>query len=281
MIMQRRTIDVGGIELVVAEAGVGGDPLMLVHGFTGAKEDFADEVDRLAALGRHVVAPDLAGHGESPRLASEEDYGLDRFAADTVALADALGWDRFDLLGHSMGGMVAQLVVLAHPDRIRRLVLMDTHHGPIGGLDPDLLALGVELARTEGLELIQQLLKAGIDPLENVAHQRVCAEREGYETWCDSKMLACDPAMYAALIGRWHTVEDRLDRLRAVEHETLVVVGELDERFVDAAHRMAETLPDATLVVIPDAGHSPQFEATEAWRAAIDGFLVGVAERPS
>jgi pimeloyl-ACP methyl ester carboxylesterase len=281
MIMQRRTIDVGGLELVVVEAGAGGDPLMLVHGFTGAKEDFADEVDRLAALGCHVVAPDLPGHGESPRLASEEDYGLDRFAADVVALADALGWDRFDLLGHSMGGMVAQLVVLDHPDRIRRLVLMDTHHGPIGGLDPDLLALGVELARTEGLELIQQLLKAGVDPLENVAHQRVCAEREGYEAWCDSKMLACDPAMYAALIGRWHTVDDRLDQLRGVGHETLVVVGELDERFVDAAHRMAETLPDATLVVIADAGHSPQFEATEVWRAAIDGFLVGVAERPS
>jgi 3-oxoadipate enol-lactonase len=55
---------------------------------------------------------------------------------------------------------------------------------------------------------------------------------------------------------------------------TLVLVGELDEPFIKASNRMASTISDARLAVIPGAGHSPQLEATDAWRAAIDEFLV-------
>jgi 3-oxoadipate enol-lactonase len=261
------------VTLAVAEAGAGGRPLMIVHGFTGAKEDFGDEIDRLAARGYHVVAPDHRGHGESDQPADESAYSLAIFADDMWRLVDALGWARFDLLGHSMGGMVAQLMVLTDPERIGRLVLMDTHHGPIGGLDAEMLALGVELARTEGLEVIQQLLKAGQDPLDNPAHERTCREREGYAAWSDAKMLACSPAMYAAMLSHFDDVEDRLDELGSIDCVTMVLVGELDEKFRGASSRMAATIPGARLVVVPGGGHSPQFEATGAWRMAIDEFL--------
>ena len=105
--MDVRRVLAGALTLEVAEAGAGGRPLLLVHGFCGAKEDFAEAVPALAQRGWHVVAPDLRGHGESDAPPRPHAYGLEIFAADVVALADALGWPRFSLLGHSMGGMVA------------------------------------------------------------------------------------------------------------------------------------------------------------------------------
>src|SRR3954454_20069655 len=97
-----------GVELEVLEAGSPGSgrKLMLVHGFTGAKEDFADHLDRLGELGWHAVAPDNRGHGASDQPEGTSAYNLEIFARDTLAVADELGWDRFVLLGHSMGGMI-------------------------------------------------------------------------------------------------------------------------------------------------------------------------------
>ena len=103
---------------------------MLVHGFGGAKEDFADHVPELAR-DHTVVVFDHRGHGESDKPDDLAAYSFDRLVADTLAVADAVGLDRFRLLGHSMGGMVARRVVLQHPERVEALILMDTAPGPI------------------------------------------------------------------------------------------------------------------------------------------------------
>ena len=110
--MGTRTVDIGTVQLNIAEEGLGGRPLMLVHGFTGAKEDFGDFLAPLAERGWHVVAPDLRGHGASGKPDDESAYTLATFAGDLFALADSLGWSRFTLLGHSMGGMIAQHMLL-------------------------------------------------------------------------------------------------------------------------------------------------------------------------
>jgi len=269
-----RAVVLDEVTLSVLEAGRGGRPLMLVHGFTGSKEDFGAEVARLGGLGFHVVSADHRGHGASDHPTDEDAYSFDRFAADLVGLADALGWERFDVVGHSMGGMIVQRLVLRHPDRVDRVVLMDTHHGAAGDLEGVVVELGVQLARTQGMAVIQQILKSGGDPLANVAHQRLCDSVDGYEAWSDRKFLASSPAMFASMLRTFHETADRLDDLRRFPCPTLVVVGELDAGFVEPSRRMAEAIPDAELVVIPDAGHCPQFEATAAWRAAIDGFLL-------
>lgn len=269
--MNQCSHDLGGIRLRTIEAGAGGSPLFLVHGFTGCKEDFADELDLLSGLGYHAVAPDLRGHGDSDQPDDESAYSLATFSQDVFALADALGWAEFDLLGHSMGGMIAQLMVLARPERVGRLVLMDTHHGVVGDLDPDLAALGVELARTEGLVVIQQILQ--MSTVENPAYERVCAARPGYREWSENKMLNCSAAMYAAMLHEMVSVPDRLAALASVAAPTLVQVGEFDTSFVEASHHLADTIPGAQLAVHPDSGHCPQFEATESWRLSLHRFL--------
>jgi pimeloyl-ACP methyl ester carboxylesterase len=274
--MRNRIIDVdvhGPVGLAVAEAGEGGAPLLLLHGFTGAKEDFGDFLDRLGEAGWHTVAPDLRGHGESSKPEDEASYSLEVLTADAFALVDALGWDRFVLLGHSMGGMVAQLMALASPERLRGLILMDTHHGAIDSVDRDVAAAGADMARTDGMAVLGSLLADLADPLATSADARVKAERPGYAEFGDRKFLASSPAMYAAMIGAMFDSPDRIDLLEDLDVPTLVLVGEQDDNFLPAAERLATTLRQVTYARIPDAGHSPQFESPEAWWHAVSGFL--------
>src|SRR5205809_1215002 len=129
-----RRVQTPDLAFEVAEAGTGGRPLLLVHGFCGAKEDFTEYLDRLADAGWHAVAVDLRGHGGSDHPSGEDAYGLELFADDVWALAEALGWSRLFLLGHSMGGLVAQVATLRHPERVRALVPTDTTSRPPRGL---------------------------------------------------------------------------------------------------------------------------------------------------
>src|SRR4051794_10461741 len=152
----RVTVDDGVGLMTVAGGSPEAPGLLLVHGFGGAKEDFADHFDALARDHR-VVTFDLRGHGESDAPDDPAAYSLDRLAADTLAVADATGLDDLRLLGHSMGGMVVRRLVLAHPARVAALVLMDTSAGPPPGLDPELVAFGAEIARTHGMGELKRL----------------------------------------------------------------------------------------------------------------------------
>jgi pimeloyl-ACP methyl ester carboxylesterase len=275
-----------GVELEVLEAGSAGSAaaedrhLLLVHGFTGAKEDFADHLEQWGALGWHVVAPDLRGHGASSGPAAADEYTLKAFAGDVVALVDELGWDRLVLLGHSMGGMVAQLAALElGPARLRGLVLMDTSHGPIGGIDASLVATGKELVAAGGMAALVEATRDGDGALDTEANQRVLATRPGYREFGEAKSLACSPAMWIGVVDEvLATQADRLADLASSlgDVPTLVIVGEQDAPFVPHAERMAESMGRARLARIGDAGHSPQFENPDAWFEALSGFLAEV-----
>jgi pimeloyl-ACP methyl ester carboxylesterase len=258
-----------GVGLAVDVAGRG-PPLILVHGFGGAKEDFADHVAPLAAHAT-VAIFDHRGHGESDHPADEAAYSLDRLVADTLAVCDALGFEQAAMLGHSMGGMVTRRLVLAHPARVESLVLMDTSPGPPRGIDPAAVDLGVTVARTEGMTALKAALDE-FDPLGTPAYQRLLKTRSGYQEFCDRKWAALSAEMWAALAVELVRQPDQLDAMARVSCPTLILVGEQDTPFLDASNAMAGTIPDATLVVVPDAGHSPQFENPTVWFDAVAGF---------
>jgi len=273
--MEVRRVGAGAVGLEVAEAGAGGRPLLVVHGFSGAKEDFADHLDRLGAAGWHVVAPDLRGHGNSDHPEGEDAYRFGLFADDLLALADALGWDRFALLGHSMGGMVAQFVALQAPTRVRALVLMDTSSGPPEGIEPEQVEIGAAVVRQQGMAVLCELQEAQAenDPLATPASVRLRRERPELVEYGHRNTLASAPDMWLSMTTRMLGQDDRLDRLASLEMPVLVLVGEQDRPFVGSSERMAKAIPGARLVVIPDAGHSPQVENPEAWWAALTAFL--------
>ncbi len=270
--MDERTISVGEVTLAVAEAGRGGHPLLLLHGFTGAKEDFTPWLDALAARGFHAVAPDHRGHGDSSKPVDEDAYSLEIFAADALALVDALGWERFHLLGHSMGGMIAQHVALAAPERVESLVLMDTGHGTVE-MDAELAAWGLHLVRTDGIDALADVLAQMDGPLHTGAYARLVEAHPEHKEFGERKLRASSPAMYAAMATEMMADHDRLEDLPRLGMPALVLVGDEDLPFVGPSERLAEALPAARLTVVPAAGHSPQFENREEWEKAFFSFL--------
>jgi 2-succinyl-6-hydroxy-2,4-cyclohexadiene-1-carboxylate synthase len=259
-----------GVRLAVEVQG-DGPLLLLVHGFTGAKEDFADQVPALARFAT-VARFDHRGHGESDKPDDAHAYSLDRLAADVLQVADALDFPRFRLLGWSMGGMAARRVVLAHPDRVDALVLMGTSPGCPSGVDPDMVEMGAAVALTEGMVVVRQLLDE-LDPLGTPADQRLKQERPGHLEYQRTNFFAVPPVAYAALIQEIAQQPNQLAELGSVACPTLVIVGEQDEPFLADCHAIAATIPGAELVVVPDAGHAPQFENPDVYLSSVQGFI--------
>ncbi len=244
----RVTMD-DGVALEVTETG-SGPALLLVHGFGGAKEDFADHVDALAARQR-VITFDHRGHGESDAPSDVAAYSLDRMAADVLGVADALDAETFRLLGYSMGGMVSRRVDMA-----------------------------AEIALADGLDALKPMLDDA-RTLETPAHERLLAERPGFQEFEERKWAALSEVMWAAMAREMVHQPDQSALLAEVRCPTLVIVGDQDQTFVEASHRMATTIPGAELVVVRDAGHSPQFENPSVWFAALERFLTGVERAPA
>jgi pimeloyl-ACP methyl ester carboxylesterase len=239
-----------------------GFPLLLVHGFTGSSLDWTDVVEPLAR-GRQVVTLDHRGHGESPNTGDAATYNFDQLVADMTRLVDELDLERFDLLGHSMGGVVAMRYTLRHRERVRSLILMDT----AAGAQPGAAALrrgGFELVRTQGMlalyEVIQPFLGTGERADVLRARQR-------------TKLEQMDPVAFTELGEELLTYPSILDELAALDLPTTVVVGENDTGLRAAADALAATIPAAVLVVVPDAAHSPQDENRDAWLAAVEAHL--------
>jgi pimeloyl-ACP methyl ester carboxylesterase len=258
-----------GVSLDVDVRGVG-PHLLCVHGFGGAKEDFADHVDLLAERAT-VVTFDLRGHGGSDGPDDPAAYSLDRLARDVLAVADALGVAHFRLLGHSMGGMVVRRVAVAAPGRVEAVVFMSTAARAPEGLDPDLVDVAAQLALDDFDALKAVLDEARV--LGTPAYERLLVERPGFREFGDWKWSRVRPAMWAALAPEVVREPDALAEVRRITCPVLVLVGELDAAFFEGSCDLAAAAPDARLVVIPDAGHHPQFESPDAWQEAVVAFL--------
>jgi pimeloyl-ACP methyl ester carboxylesterase len=268
------TVDDGvGLETVV-EGPEDAPGLLLVHGFGGAKEDFADHVEALA-VDHRVALFDLRGHGASDAPDDPAAYSLDRMALDALAVAEAVGLRDLRLLGHSMGGMVTRRAALAHPERLSALVFMDTSPGPPPGLDPEIVGFGVEIVKQHGMTELKRL-QDELDPLGSPSYRRVVAERPGFAEYAARKWASLSPVMWATMAVEIVTQSDQLARLEGVSCPTLVIVGDEDVVFLAPSHAIAATVPGAELAVIPTAGHSPQFENPTAWRTALTSFLASL-----
>jgi pimeloyl-ACP methyl ester carboxylesterase len=174
--------------------------------------------------------------------------------------------------------MVAQFVARSAPSRLAGLILMDTAHGPLTFIDPELIKGAVSIVRSQGMDGFAAVLADGQGPLHTAAHQRLLDEKPGYAEFGDRKLRASSPAMYAAMAPAFITTPDRLESLRKLPESlaVLVIVGELDKGLVGSSRRMAESVSNGTLSIIPDAGHSPQFENPDAWWEALSGYLAAV-----
>jgi pimeloyl-ACP methyl ester carboxylesterase len=272
-----RKVAVRGMEMELEDAGAGARPFVLVHGFTGSRDDFREHVPLLGRLGR-TIALDQRGHGGSSNSGREADYTLDGLVEDLHAAFDALELERVDLLGHSLGGMVTLRYALAHPERVASLVLMDTSASPIRMRFSEKARAGIAtLAREQGMAALavamREMASRNTDAPPSAKRTE---QRMGPDVFWERvrrKLEAMDPVAWDTLSRSLGEQTGVADRLGEIDCPTLVLVGAEDVAFLKPSDELERGIAGATRVTIPDAAHSPQLENPEAWSAAIHAHL--------
>jgi 2-succinyl-6-hydroxy-2,4-cyclohexadiene-1-carboxylate synthase len=268
------TATINGLEIHYREKGEG-FPVVLVHGFTGNSRNWALTVPVLTRT-FHTISVDLRGHGHSAKPVRAEDYTLEAMADDVYSLLGHLGVRECYLVGHSMGGMVSQHLILDHPELVRALVLVDTASEiPADLVNKERLAERerlVGIAREQGMEAVfEEQLR--VNPLR----ERIEANPEFLRTWREQFLMTSREAyIYGA-----HGMASRsslLGELHRIGVPALVVCGENDEPFLEASHKMQAAIAGSRLEIIEGAGHSPQIETPAAFNALITEFLSQVHE---
>jgi pimeloyl-ACP methyl ester carboxylesterase len=118
-----------GIELDAGAAGPAEGPMViLLHGFPEVSYGWHRQIGALAAAGLRVLAPDQRGYNRSSKPAGIAAYTLDSLADDVIGLADALGRDRFAVVGHDWGGVVAWRLAARNPERVIRAAILNAPH---------------------------------------------------------------------------------------------------------------------------------------------------------
>ncbi len=266
----------GEVEIECQEAGTGPRPFVLVHGFTGSRDDWREHMAPLAGFGR-TLAVDQRGHGGSSNPGDAAGYTLDQLCADLAALLSALDADPCDLLGHSMGGMVALRYVLAYPERTSSLILMDTAAGAPEVSEPGrkLMEGVAQLARSAGMAGVAGMMQSAMEGGGGFVPSQVAAA-DAYDTSFERvrpKLEQMDPEAFATLGSALFAEAPVVDRLGEIRCPTTVIVGEADLPFREASQVMADGIAGAELVLIPEAAHQPQLENPKVWFDAVEAHL--------
>ena len=279
-----RHIDLqSGIRIEYQEAGAGPRPFVLVHGFTGSRDDWREHIPALSELGR-TIAPDQRGHGGSSNTGDLATYSLDQLVDDLEAMLSGLGIDACDLLGHSMGGMVAVRFALARPERVSSLILMDTSARGVEAVPRAMMEIAVRLVKASGMSALAKLMREGARSDDGIAPStRRAIKAMGPEVWwgrIEAKLENMDPAAFQSLSQELWQQVSMLHRLGEIRCPTTVIVGVEDQPFLEPTAELALGIPGAVRVDIPDAAHSPQLENPEPWIDAIRGHLERARQNP-
>jgi pimeloyl-ACP methyl ester carboxylesterase len=254
-------------------ANESGLPLVCLVHFRATLDNWdPDLVDALAAQ-REVILVDLAGVGGSTGVTPDT---VEQMASNVFAFLDAIDLRRYDLLGFSLGGFIAQEVALLRPWQLRRLILAGT--APRGGQDIHVYRAG--LIRDTALldaPTAQSLLilffeksassqAKGAEFLKRLALRS--AERDTPST------LAVRDAQLTAISAWGVRDETRLQRLACIQQPVLVANGDNDEMIpTKNTFLLAQHLPNATLSIYPDAGHGFLFQYPAQFATEVNTFL--------
>jgi len=222
-----------GVEIAFFDQGEG-EPIVLVHGFASTKEVnwiMPGWVATLTGAGRRVIALDNRGHGASAKLYDPAAYHSAIMAGDVRALIDHLGLPRADIMGYSMGARISAFLVLAHPERVRSVVLGGLGMGLINGVgNPERIARGLEAPS------LADVAEPGARQFRSFAEQ----------TRSDLRALA------ACMRGSRQTLSR--EQVGRIAVPLLVAVGSKDV-IAGPPEELAALVPHAQALVIPNRDH--------------------------
>jgi len=259
--------------------GGAGLPLLCLQHFTGTLDNWDPAVTDPLASGREVILFDNAGVGRSTGDVPGTIAGM---TEHPMAFLDGLGIQTCDVIGYSLGGMVALQMVQERPSIFRRMILVGT--APRGGEDI------MHLEKPSLAKRIQDPTNRGYDVLKKIFFTASAASQAAGEAFIrrisqrkDDLDPPSGPKVAAAQIAAFREWEafkgERFADLKAIRQPALVVNGVHDEMIpVLNSYRLSENLPNAALLTYPDAGHGSLFQYPEAFTRHAAAFLSSDSE---
>lgn len=251
--MTNTTIEIDGISTRLQCVG-SGEPVLVLHGW-GAKIEAVAPIVRALGAGATVYAPDLPGFGETGL--PPEPWGVADYTRWTLALLDQLGLHRVKIVGHSNGGRIAIYLASHHPDRVEKMILVDS-----AGIRPK---RGWSYYRRVGTAKVAKHLGARLGPAGRRLQQRVAA-----------RVASSDYASAGALRPTFVKIvnEDLTGLLPRIAAPTLLIWGAQDTSTpLSDGRTMERLIPDAGLVVFDDAGHYAYLDEPDRFGRIAAHFL--------
>ena len=249
-------------------------PLLFLQHFRGTLDNWDPVLVDSIAAHREVILLDNSGVGLS---SGKVPVTVTEMARDAIAFLDALGIDRIDLLGYSLGGMVAQELALLRPRAVRRIVLAGT--GPRGGHQMHGWTFDIERTANQANNGIEDILRIFFGVTETSRE----LGRE-YIKRIFSRMEVADKpngpevarAQYDAVVEWGIPDPSQLNRLAGIRQPTLVANGDNDLMIPTVNSQiLADHLPDARLRIYPDAAHGFLFQYPRQFADLVTEFLSG------
>jgi pimeloyl-ACP methyl ester carboxylesterase len=271
-----RTVDVGGVPFAFRELGAGSDvPVVFLHHFTAVLDDWDPRVIDGIAAEHRVIAFDNRGVGAS---GGSVPPSVEEMGRDAIAFIRALGLEKVDLSGFSLGGGVAQMIALQAPDLVRRMILAGT--GPRGGEGIDEITKVAVVAYLKAALTLKDSRNYLFFP-RTLAGKRAAKEYFGRlkerKTGRDKRIsLQARRAQLAAIRAAGKSAPDDLS---LITQPVFVANGDHD-LMVESSHSadMARRLANARLTIYPDSGHGGVFQHHEEFVPAALAFLNGSGE---
>ncbi len=254
-----------------------GDPLLLLHGFTGTATSWSARFSR----DYRTIAVDLLGHGLSDSPVDVDQYRMEPCIDDLLSIVDQLALPRINLLGYSMGGRVALHFAAAHPDRVAALILesaspglrdpgerqarIASDHALADRLERDGLAVFVDYWTNLPLFASQSRLSASVRA--DLRSQRL-----------RNNVIGLANSLRGLGAGAQQSLWDDLP---CIDVPTLLIAGALDAKFTQITQQMAQSMPGAHLAVVEYAGHAVHLEQPAIFDQLVLDYLADLAANPA
>ena len=236
-----------------------GPALLLSHGYAAAGRMWAPQRKPLNHAGYRLVSWDMRGHGETESPNDPSQYSEALTLADMAGLMDLLGIEKAVVGGLSLGGFMSLAFQLAHPERVRALLLCDT--GP-GYRSDEARAKWNRMAEKSAVNFEEK----GLD-----------AAGRSPEVQAAVKYHKSAAGLAHSARGMLAQVDSRvIDHLPEIDVPALIIVGENDEPYHGASQYMQSKIPGARLEIIPGAGHAANMDNAEAFNRVVLEFLASL-----
>ena len=261
-----------------------GDPILLVHGFSDRKEHFIAQVDDLYKHFK-VIRLDNRGAGKSDRPNGQ--YTMEIYADDINGLLEYLKIEKTNILGHSLGGMIVQNFVLKYPEKVKKIILLNTIPGITPpGVDP---TQGIEMYRENSIRGFRERQK---DPLNSFVdgaksnysrnfwkQMKEDPKKKFHGIWSVEDLVE-EKMKFGPTENDYNNQADALmthntyERLHEIKNEVLILAADKDKTCPKLmSEKMHELIPNSKLIIIKNAGHQSPLEYPHIINQHIIDFL--------